>query len=117
MWRPAKFYPGSAHNGYLDVVNDLGLAGLGCLIGYILVYARQVVLLLGVERSQAVLYLALLFQQVITNIAESHWFSVLSVDFVVLTLASAAMARALLDARFRLAFGDPARFVAQGEKP
>jgi O-antigen ligase len=117
MWRPAKFYPGSAHNGYLDVMNDLGLAGLGCLIGYILLYARQAVRLLGVERNQAALYLALLFEQIITNIAESHWFSVLSVDFVVLTLASAAMARALLDARFRLAYGDPARFVAEAEKP
>src|SRR5262249_39412434 len=35
------FYPGSSHNGYLEVANDLGWIGLICLLGYMVVYIRQ----------------------------------------------------------------------------
>jgi hypothetical protein len=102
------FYPGSAHNGYLEVVNDLGWAGLACLIGYLLGHVRQSLCLFKVAPQQGLLYLAIFFQQLITNIAESHWFSVLSVDFVFMTLASAALARGLLETRLQAVFGKPA---------
>jgi hypothetical protein len=59
------------------------------------------------ERGQAALYLALFFQQAITNLSESHWFSVLSVDFIIMTLTTMAVARALLEYRLRFAFGRP----------
>jgi exopolysaccharide production protein ExoQ len=107
MWRLRSFYPGSAHNGYLEIVNDLGLIGLACLVGYIAIQVRQSLQLLAIDREQATLYLALLFQQVITNLAESHWFSVLSVDFVLMTLTTTALARVLLEKRLRLIFGEP----------
>jgi exopolysaccharide production protein ExoQ len=101
------FYPGSAHNGFLDVTNDLGWLGLACLIAYIITYVRQSLSLLPIERSQAALYIALFLQQVISNQSESHWFSVLSVDFVIMTLATLALARSLLENRLREVFGDP----------
>jgi len=107
MWRMGSFYPGSAHNGYLDLVNDLGWVGLVVLIGYIVTHVHQSLRLLGIDRNQGALFLALLFEQVITNLSESHWFSVLSVDFVLMTLASFALARALLEQRLRLVFGEP----------
>jgi len=107
VWRMGSFYPGSAHNGYLEIVNDLGWTGLVCLIAYIIMYARQSLQLLGIDRNQGALYLALLFQQVITNLSETHWFSVLSVDFVIMTLATMALARGLLEYRLRLIFGEP----------
>jgi O-antigen ligase len=103
------FFPGSAHNGYLDVTNDLGLLGLAALIGYIAVQARQCFALLRIDAAQATLYLALLFQQVITNLSETHWFSVLSLDFLLTTLTTTALARALLERRLRAAYGPPAR--------
>ncbi|WP_298829538.1 O-antigen ligase [uncultured Piscinibacter sp.] len=102
------FYPGSAHNGYLEILNDLGWAGLACLFAYLLVHVRQALQLLRLERSQAVLVIALFFQQAITNLSETHWFSVLSVDFVIMALASTALARSLLEHRLRAAFGSPA---------
>lgn len=105
--RMQGFYPGSAHNGYLEIVNDLGWVGLAALLGYAAMHVRQSLQLLRPERSQAVLYIALFFQQAITNLSESHWFSVLSVDFVIMTLASTALARSLLEHRLRGAFGDP----------
>lgn len=106
IWRMGSFYPGTAHNGYLDIVNDLGWVGLSCLIAYIVVYVRQSLQLLGIERSQGALYLAIFFQQAITNLSETHWFSVLSVDFVIMTLATTALARGLLECRLRIVFGE-----------
>lgn len=111
------FYPGSAHNGYLEILNDLGWAGLVCLFAYLATHVRQSLQLLRLERSQAVLYIALFFQQAITNLSETHWFSVLSVDFVIMTLASTALARSLLEHRLRAAFGDPARVASRAGGP
>jgi len=102
--RMGSFYPGSAHNGYLDVANDLGMLGVLVLVGYIVSYLRQTLQLIQIDRDQGILYLALILQQAITNLAESHWFSVRSVDFVIMTLATMALARGILEYRFRLAF-------------
>lgn len=96
-----NFYPGSAHNGYLDVLNDLGAVGLFVLFGYLLHYIAQSLDLLNFDRNQASLYLALFLQQAISNLTESHWFTALSVDFAFMTLATAALARSLLAWRMR----------------
>jgi hypothetical protein len=77
------------------------------LIAYIVVLVWQSLQLLGIDRNQAILFLALLFQQAISNLSETHWFSVLSIDFVLITLATMALARGLLEVRLRFAFGDP----------
>jgi len=107
VWRMGSFYPGSAHNGYLEIVNDLGWVGLVCLIAYIVTHVRQSLQLLGIDRNQGALYLALFFQQAITNLSETHWFSVQSVDFVIMALATTALARGLLEHRLRAIFGEP----------
>lgn len=104
IWRMASFYPASAHNGYIEVLNDLGCVGLACLFAYLGTQVRQSLLLLSIDRSQAILYLALFFQQALANLSESHWFSVRSVDFVVMTLATMALARGLLQYRLHLVF-------------
>jgi O-antigen ligase len=105
--RMGGFYPGSAHSGYLEIINDLGWVGLMCLIAYIVHYGWQSLQLLGIDRNQGALYLALFFQQAITNLSETHWFSVLSVDFVIITLSTTALARGLLEYRLRRVFGEP----------
>ena len=68
---------------------------------------RQCLQLLEIDRHQSALYLALFFQQAITNLSETHWFSVLSVDFVIMTLATTALARGLLERQLRSIFGEP----------
>jgi O-antigen ligase len=72
MWRMNLFYPGSAHNGYLEVVNDLGWAGLACLLAYLVTYLRQALQLFAIDRKQAALCLAIFFQQATTNLAETR---------------------------------------------
>jgi O-antigen ligase len=105
--RMNAFYPGSAHNGYLEVLNDLGWVGLLCLLGCIWVYARQSLRVLAVNVSQGALYLGLLVQQGLTNLSETHWLSVLSVDFVIMTLAMTALGRTMLDQRLSVRTGRP----------
>jgi len=117
--RMNAFYPGSAHNGYLEVLNDLGWVGLLCLLGCIWSYARQSLRVFAANASQGALYIGLLVQQGLTNLSETHWMSVLSVDFVVMTLAMTALGRAILDQRLSMRFGRPAaqRSGARGSAP
>ncbi|MDP4302815.1 O-antigen ligase family protein [Leptothrix discophora] len=93
------FYPASAHNGYLDVLHDLGWSGLLLLLAYLSLHVRDSLRLRRDEPSQADLYLAVFFQQAIGNLSETHWFAVQSVDLVVMTLASVALGRSLLALR------------------
>ncbi len=101
------FYPGSAHNGYLDVVNDLGTVGLLCLLGFLAGYVGQALQVFALDRDQGALYLTLFLQHAISNLSESHWFSVLSVGFAIMVLATVALGRSLLDHRLQYYFGAP----------
>jgi exopolysaccharide production protein ExoQ len=95
------FWPSEAHNGYLDVVNDLGFVGLICLLGYLTVYVRQSVQLFRTDPSQGALYMALFFQQAMTNLSESCWFSPMGIlPSVIMTLSTFTLARSLLDQQY-----------------
>jgi O-antigen ligase len=90
------FYPTEGHNGYLDVINDLGYIGGICLLAYFIVYLRQGLELMRLEKARGALYLALIFRAFLADMSESHWFSVTSIDFVIFTLATFSLARELL---------------------
>jgi exopolysaccharide production protein ExoQ len=92
------FYPMEAHNGYLDVINDLGFLGLTCLLSFLYWFIRQALQLMRFDRSQAALYLALLFQEMVINMSESDFFSRSSTS-AILMLAATCLSRGLLDAR------------------
>ncbi len=98
MLQRLYFYPTEAHNGYLDVIDDLGIVGGVCLFGYLIAFLRQGLRLFAVMRPQGTLYLTLLFMQLIGNLSESRWFNCLEFNFVIMTIATVAMARTLMDA-------------------
>jgi exopolysaccharide production protein ExoQ len=106
------FYAYSAHNGYLEVTNDLGYVGLACLIAYVLVYVKQSLRLWKIDRYQSALFLALLFQQGLENLSEAEWLQVTTVNFLVMTLATCALARALLDHKLQHLFARTAGTAA-----
>jgi hypothetical protein len=84
---------------------------------YAAMHVRQLLRLLRLDAVQATLLMAMFLQQAVTNLSETHWFSVLSVDFVFMTLASTAVARSLLEQRWHAAFGTPGLEVsAAGQK-
>jgi len=95
--RAMNFYPNEAHNGYLDIINDLGYIGLALLLGYLVTYIRQALRLLRSNYAQGALYLALIFQQLLTNLSESHWLFI-GHDFIILTVATFGLARSRADA-------------------
>jgi len=92
------FYPTESHNGYLEIVNDLGYVGLIVLGGFLVTYVRQALRLLKVNRSQATLYLAMFFQQAVVNLSESAWLAInAGFVFLITTSAVVALARTLLE--------------------
>lgn len=93
------FYPSSAHNGYLDIINDLGAIGFVLLVGFILRYGRDALLLYRFDRAQSALYVAFFMQQAIGNLSESSWFNVKEVQFVILAMATFSLARSLHEAQ------------------
>jgi len=93
-------YPTESHNGYLEVVNDLGYLGLACVLVFLFFYVRQALQLMRTDRSQGALFLALLFMEMVVNMSESDWFS-RSNTFTMLALASVCLSRGLFDARLR----------------
>jgi exopolysaccharide production protein ExoQ len=90
------FYPGEAHNGYLETQNGLGRLGLLLLFVYIGWYLRQALQLMRYDRGQAVMYLVVLYQQMVANLSESEWFS-RSTICMVLILATMCMSRDLME--------------------
>ena len=66
------FYPSEAHNGYLDIINDLGWVGEFLLLGFIITYLRQSLRLYGYDRAQGAINLGVLFQQMIANLSGIH---------------------------------------------
>ncbi|MGH9644271.1 MAG: O-antigen ligase family protein [Terriglobales bacterium] len=105
IWSPSHlmlqllwFYPTEGHNGYLDLINDLGAVGGLLLLGYFVRYIRDGLRVMRIDRAQGALYLTMLFRGFIADMSESHWMNALSIDFLIMTLATAAMARTLLQA-------------------
>ena len=99
MW----LYPTESHNGYLEIINDLGLWGLACLLFFIYYYFRNSLRLMKIDRAQGSMFIALLIFELVINLSESDWFS-RSNTFAILLLASICMARALVDADVSTAF-------------
>lgn len=97
MLQRVYFYPTEGHNGYLDVINDLGALGGVCLLGYLVCFLRQGLRILKAIPGQGALYLTLLFVQMIGNLSESRWFNALDFSFIIMTTATFAMARTLMD--------------------
>lgn len=94
------FYPTESHNGYLEIINDLGFLGLACMILFLVWFIRQALQLMAFDRSQAALYLALLFQEMVINMSESDFLSRTS-TFAILMLAMTCLSRELFEARLR----------------
>lgn len=92
------FYPTESHNGYLEMMNDLGIPGVACILFFVVWYTRQGLALMRYDRGQAALHFAVLFQQLVMNMSESEWFSRTS-SFAVLLLSCCCLSRSLYEYR------------------
>lgn len=102
MLRRLWFYPTEGHNGYLNVINELGWAGGILLFSYFIRYLRDALKLMRTQPQLAALYLTFVFRGFISDMSESHWFCPLTVDFVIMTLATCTLARSLLQSQLEV---------------
>jgi exopolysaccharide production protein ExoQ len=102
------FYPDEAHEGYLDIINDLGYVGFALLVGFCATYLARSLKLLKIDRTQAVLYMGLLFYELLHNLSESTWMNI-SVNSLLLIFAAVAMSREMLDQQLQAQFGSVLR--------
>lgn len=66
-WMPLQ-----AHNGYIDIWNELGLVGLTLLTGIFLVHIVQLVKLMRIDREEAAIHWIIFLFIVVSNISESE---------------------------------------------
>lgn len=115
--RLQTFYPSEAHNGYLEVLNDLGVVGEVVLIAYLIFYVRQALVIYRILPQQGMFYLLVFFQQTLANFTEAHWFSVRSFSFVITSFATLAMGRELMEIRMEAGKRPPPVVVEPGSDP
>lgn len=89
-------YPGQAHNGYIDVFNDLGILGL-CLLTFMLVLAiYRAGLLLVSGHKEGKLHFAIALMCLFLNVGESTFFrntQFMNIVFLASYLRTAAVLR------------------------
>ena len=97
FYKRLYFYPGEAHNGYLDIVLDLGYVGLLLLGAFIVRYFVLSNRLLKIDRPQALLYQSLMLYFLLANLTETSWLVTGSnANWLMVGLAVFAMSRQLL---------------------
>lgn len=69
-WMPAH-----GHNGYLDLLNELGVIGLALFLGLLAWHTVSILRLMRYDRPEAALHLAILLVIVISNITETDFLS------------------------------------------
>ena len=69
-WMPAH-----GHNGYLDLLNELGVIGLSLFMGLLIWHAVSILRLMRFDRPQAALHLSIVLIIIISNITETDFLS------------------------------------------
>lgn len=81
-------YPGQAHNGYIDIYNELGLVGLALAFAFIAMHARALWRLAESDRALAGLHLALFALVVVFNLAEAAMLRTTNLMWILLVVSS-----------------------------
>jgi O-antigen ligase len=101
--------PLQAHNGYLDVLNELGALGMLLLVGLLFWHARALYKLSSIDRGAAAGFTAILVTILLSNYSESSLFRGVVFNFLlfVLTLTRvSAMVYAPVESEFDEALTD-----------
>jgi O-antigen ligase len=87
--------PYQAHNGYLDITNELGLIGFTLFLGMIIVTARDLTLMTQFDRPGAALFGSILVTLLVANYTESSIFRGLTFEYWLLLLACVSASTAV----------------------
>lgn len=87
-------YPGQAHNGYIDILNELGVVGAALTLAFLIAHGHALTRLAKVSRSEASVHIALFVMIVVFNLAEAAMLRTTNMMWVLL-MASCMEVRAL----------------------
>lgn len=80
--------PLQAHNGYLDVLNELGAIGGVLFIGFVMSHALNLSRLVRIDRRAAAVFSAIFATILISNLSESSLFRGVVFNFLLMILCS-----------------------------
>jgi len=66
--------PLQAHNGYLDILNELGIVGFCIMLGVFVMHIWSLIKLTPIDREEAAIHWGILFLILISNLSESEVF-------------------------------------------
>ncbi|WP_348674881.1 O-antigen ligase family protein [uncultured Abyssibacter sp.] len=95
-----NWIPYQSHNGYIDIYNQLGLIGLGLLLGFFVWHFRQIWQIWRHDRPTAALHLGLVIYAIISNITETSMFRPPSWIGSLLVFSSVVLSRTQLQLEF-----------------
>lgn len=86
----------NGHNGYIDILNELGLIGLALFLVFAIYHCVGLARLARVSRRHCALHLPLFVFLVLSNISESGWFFPISTTHLLGMYSSLEVSRLLL---------------------
>ena len=93
-WMPAH-----AHNGYIDIFNELGAVGSSLVAGLLLWHAYQLARLFWIDREDAAIHTALFALIIVSNFSESQLLAEVSFQNLMFIYSSVTMSATLWMAR------------------
>ena len=91
--------PFQAHNGYLDILNELGVVGLTIFALMLLLHIRQLILIAHFDRSQAAFHSTLLVIILFSNFSESSLYKAVAAPHIMLILSIVSVSSILRSQR------------------
>ena len=86
-----SWMPAHAHNGYLDLLNELGVIGISLFIAALLWHLRCIARVMRIDRHNAALHLAILAFILSSNMTESDLLSGTLLQNIIFLFSAAAM--------------------------
>ncbi len=93
------WFPFQSHNGYVDLLNELGIAGLMLFTGLLSSHILSMVRLAQFDRIGAALFASILAMNLFTNFSETALFRGIHFQFLIFILSSGWVTSALTQRR------------------
>ena len=90
IWIPLQ-----GHNGYLDLLNELGAVGCLLFVGWLIAYVRDLLRLAEIDRQAGALFGAVLVTFLFSNLTESSMFRGVNFSFLLMILSCVSVTTAL----------------------
>jgi O-antigen ligase len=91
----------SGHNGYIDMINEIGLIGFVIFIGFLVFHFGALKRLAKFDRPAYGLHLTLIVYVILANLTETGWFHPILLTHVIAMYSSAEISRRLFEYQWR----------------